>query len=1036
MSQKTAMTFCAAWLLLGAVCAFAQPAYPPPPGGWTYMYNGDQLQISPDGSGYVNLDGTWTHDNGSDAWDGSVIGNYSMVPGLGYGTKNAPGGAILGTDAGITYLRMQDCGDPRDYDAAGEWDDPSSRKIYFGHNIGSDIDPTKAQTIMRSGVTLTFRARVPTLAKAGPPLDPLLRDGRNTAGNFPTNGVLPYPDEGDGYVTSDGGKGNFVVREGGNGTDVPAAAIAFSLTLTNDTTGGAPTPVAGFAGLTFNEFAGNVPSASVNFGQGTKTNLVPFDPTEWHELYIVLRDDPADIGTHEAFIFRDGLLIPTVFKITGGTGADLPDSFLAMGGSATPQNWALDVDWFGYKDEAVFPPGALLPPSIFGFAPADRAVYHPSASGMKFSASALMPTNTLPASGIKVTVNGQDVSSQLVFTGTDASQSRTVTYNGLQPNRIYSATYIVTDSGNLSTTNDITFDTFVEAQVKAIEAEEYNFGQGQFTDNPPAGGYAGSAGVIAVDFQDTTPNDFSVYRNDAVDSAATTDLARSKYTSSGQTDYQVQNMVDGEWWNYTAGFASPPYNVWLRYASTATRQIRLDRVTSNPGQPNQTLQFIGVFNATSSGGLARFAYAQLTDMQGNPVVLPIGGTSTYRLTALGANNDVVLNYFFFVPGATPSAAPQVSVTPLPNATGVRGDAAVEAIIIDGSSPVNQSSVKLFVGGSQVAATVSKSGSITTVKYTPSPLWSPNTAYALSLTYNDGIDRTNSWSFTADNYPALTPAMKVTGAATPGLVWRIHQNEGNQENSVQKALSAISGTLGLPNLADPNSQGPASAPGTPASPGNNPMTFYIPTVINVGQDTFGNFGTFVPDEQMPGIPGTTLSTDGIAVEITTMIQLTSGYYSMVVNCDDGFRTTAGYVNSPSALVLGLREPGGGSADTLFNFAVQEAGAYAFRTIYWEGGGNANIEWFIVKPDGTRVLINDTANGGPASYQQGTIPSAPANVVVSARLNASGQVVIEWSSGTLLSADTVNGTYSAVSGATSPYTVNPANAPAKFYRVQVQ
>src|SRR6185436_12127970 len=105
-----------------------------------------------------------------------------------------------------------------------------------------------------------------------------------------------------------------------------------------------------------------------------------------------------------------------------------------------------DVDWFGYKDEAVFPPGALLPPSIFGFAPADRAVYHAAASGMKFSTSALMPTNTLPASGIKVSVSGQDVTTQLVLTGSDTSQSRNVTYNGLQPNNIYTATYIVTDS--------------------------------------------------------------------------------------------------------------------------------------------------------------------------------------------------------------------------------------------------------------------------------------------------------------------------------------------------------------------------------------------------------------------------------------------------------------------------------------------------------------------------------------------------------------------------------------------------------------
>jgi len=1024
MSQKTAMTFCAAWLLLGALSALAQPAFPAPPGGWTYLYNGDQALAAPAGSGYANLDGTWTHDNGSDEWDGSQVGGIFDV-------ANRPGGASLGTNGSTIFLRMQDCGDPRDYNyTTNNFGDPgSNRKVYLGHNIGSDIDPVKAQTIMRSGVTLTFRARIPTLAKAGGPLDPLMRDGQGGGG------FLPYPDGGDGYVTSDGGKGNFVIREGGNGVDVPAAAIAFSLTQTNDTTGGAPTPVAGFAGLTFNEFAGNVPSGNVNFGQGTKTNVVAFDPTDWHELYIVIRDDPADIGTHEAFVFRDGILVPTVFKITGGTGADLPDSFLAVGGSATPQNWALDVDWFGYKDEAVFPPGALLPPSIFGFAPADRAVYHPAASGLMFSASALMPTNRLPASGFKVTVNGQDVSSQLVLTGSDTSQSRTATYSGLQPNRIYTATYIVTDSGGLSTTNDISFDTFVEAQLKTLEAEEYNFSGGQYIDDPLAGGYTLTPGTPSVDYQDTTPGSIGVYRNDAVDMAATTDLARTKYTSSGLIDYDLSSIVDGEWWNYTASYTNPPYTVWLRYASTANRQVRLDRVTSNTSLTNQTLQFVGVFNAPSSGALTRYNYTQITDVQGNPIVLPIGGTNTYRLTAQGANNDMVLNYFFFVSGATPSASPQVTVTPLPNATGVRGDAAVEAMILDGSSPVTVGSVRLLVGGSQVPAIVTKSGSVTSVKYAPSPLWSPNTTYALSLTYNDGTDRTNNWSFTSANYPILTPAMKATGATTPGFVWRMHQNEANQETSVQKALNALSGALGLPNLADSNVQGPASALGTPANPGNGTMTFNIPTVINVSEVGFDVRGTFTPDDQMPGVPGTTFSDEGIAVEITTFIQLASGYHTMVVNSDDGFRTQAGFLND-SPITMGIVDGGRGAADTVFNFAVQEAGVYAFRTIYFEGGSDASIEWFIIKPDGSRILINDTANGGPASYQQGTIPSAPVSVVVSARLNASGQVVIEWSSGTLLSADTVNGTYLPVSGATSPHTVNPAGAPAKFYRVQVQ
>ncbi len=458
---------------------------------------------------------------------------------------------------------------------------------------------------------------------------------------------------------------------------------------------------------------------------------------------------------------------------------------------------------------------------------------------------------------------------------------------------------------------------------------------------------------------------------------------------------------------------------------------------SDPSQTNQTLQFVGVFNTPSSAALTRYGYAQLTDVQGKPLILPFGGTNTYRLTALGANNDLVFNYFFFAAGATLPTSPLVTVTPLPNAVGVRGDAAVEAAIYDGSNPVSVGSVKLRVSGSEVPANVTKVGSVTTVKYPPSPFWSPGTAFALSLTYNDGTDRTNNWSFTTANYPVLTPAMKVTNATVPGFVWRMHQNEANQETSVQKALNALSGALGLPNLADPNSQGPASGPGTPANPGNGTMTFNIPTVINVSQPASTMFGTFVPDEQMPGIPGTTGSDNGISVEINTFIQFPSGFHTMVVNSDDGFRTTAGFLND-SPITMGIVDSSRGSADTLFNFAVQEAGVYAFRTIYFEGGGDANIEWFLIKPDGSRVLINDTANGGAPAFQQGTIPSQPSvtNVVVTSRLNASGQVVIEWSSGTLLSADSVGGPYLPVTGATSPHLVNPAGTLRKFYRVQVQ
>lgn len=59
-----------------------------------------------------------------------------------------------------------------------------------------------------------------------------------------------------------------------------------------------------------------------------------------------------------------------------------------------------------------------------------------------------------------------------------------------------------------------------------------------------------------------------------------------------------------------------------------------------------------------------------------------------------------------------------------------------------------------------------------------------------------------------------------------------------------------------------------------------------------------------------------------------------------------------------------------------------------------------------------------------------------MILGGGLNASGQLVLQWSSGTLLSSTNVGGPYLPVAGATSPHVVNPAEAQQKFFRVQVQ
>jgi hypothetical protein len=41
----------------------------------------------------------------------------------------------------------------------------------------------------------------------------------------------------------------------------------------------------------------------------------------------------------------------------------------------------------------------------------------------------------------------------------------------------------------------------------------------------------------------------------------------------------------------------------------------------------------------------------------------------------------------------------------------------------------------------------------------------------------------------------------------------------------------------------------------------------------------------------------------------------------------------------------------------------------------GGGGANIEWFTLKPDGSKVLVNDVANGGVPAYRAANVPLNP-------------------------------------------------------------
>lgn len=110
-------------------------------------------------------------------------------------------------------------------------------------------------------------------------------------------------------------------------------------------------------------------------------------------------------------------------------------------------------------------------------------------------------------------------------------------------------------------------------------------------------------------------------------------------------------------------------------------------------------------------------------------------------------------------------------------------------------------------------------------------------------------------------------------------------------------------------------------------------------------------------------------------------------------------------------------GNAAADTLGGKRLVFLTGSREQTITSEGAGI-----FDLGPDGARMFLN------AVDYLAGTVPPADPPTVAIARTATGASITF---TGTLQSADTVNGAWTAVAGATSPYAVTPDQA-RRFYR----
>jgi hypothetical protein len=173
--------------------------------------------------------------------------------------------------------------------------------------------------------------------------------------------------------------------------------------------------------------------------------------------------------------------------------------------------------------------------------------------------------------------------------------------------------------------------------------------------------------------------------------------------------------------------------------------------------------------------------------------------------------------------------------------------------------------------------------------------------------------------------------------------------------------------------------------------------------------------------------------------------TRGIYTMGVTTDssdflngtDGYLVRSGLdpLNASSSTIIGFydanapNEDSRGVANSPFQVYVPQPGIYPFRLMYYQSAGTANLEWFVINPDGTRTLINDPSKADTIpAYYEWTTPPAPTIAIA----RSPNGVTITFTGILEQTTDLPAAQWQTFSGSTE--VTMPADGPHKFFRAK--
>jgi hypothetical protein len=393
---------------------------------------------------------------------------------------------------------------------------------------------------------------------------------------------------------------------------------------------------------------------------------------------------------------------------------------------------------------------------------------------------------------IDLKINSVDVSSGCTFvTNGTGSTNVTVKYTGLPQQTIVTAVMTAVDAIGLAGSGSVTFDTFNPTNF-IVKAEEFDFGGGQFIDNPDytdgnpadANSYYGLNSVEEVDTHkgpSVGDNQATDYRyDDGTGTQTQTPLAAGELPlprivnapldggGNPQANHMITDWSSGEWQNYTKTFPAGNYNVWARLSTSSGSTVNFDQVTSGQETPSQTTTRLGQFTFSGTGG---FQWVELMQ-NGSPAVVNLAGQNTVRATTGGgAAADL-----YMLVAANPGLPTISNVNP--NGAFLFQYPSGGKLTFTASSPsttINTANIVVTLNGNNVSSLVTYTGGPSTWQGTYSGLL-PNQTYAITIQVMDANGGTanaqlniDTWQpvlqFEAEDFdfdPALSPVSAGNG----------------------------------------------------------------------------------------------------------------------------------------------------------------------------------------------------------------------------------------------------------------------------------